>query len=42
VAGIAVQVVELLGVLGRDNEAELVPILPSAFLEGDQVGVVRC
>ncbi|MNF83434.1 hypothetical protein D3C84_657590 [compost metagenome] len=40
VAGVGAQVVELLGILGRDDEAELVPVFPAPFLEGLHVGLV--
>ena len=42
VAGIAAQVVELLGILRRDDKAELVAVFPASFLESRQVGAVRC
>ncbi|MCY1523953.1 hypothetical protein D9M68_588670 [compost metagenome] len=33
VAGIGAQVIELLGILGRDDEAKLVAVVPAALLE---------
>ena len=40
VAGEAAQVVDLDGVLGRDDEAELVAVLPAALEEGPAVRLV--
>src|SRR5690606_2512275 len=40
VAGVAPQVVQLGGIFRRDDEAELVPVVAAAFLEGGQVCVV--
>ncbi|MOA59772.1 hypothetical protein D3C78_1844690 [compost metagenome] len=34
------QVIELLGILWRDNETELVSVLPAARVEGFHVGLV--
>ncbi|MNY32016.1 hypothetical protein D3C86_1662050 [compost metagenome] len=40
VAGVGAQVVELLGILGRDDEAELVAVFPAALLEGLRVCLI--
>src|SRR5690606_3047300 len=40
VAGIGAQVIELLGILGRDDEAKLVAVVPTALLECIEVGMV--
>jgi hypothetical protein len=41
VARIGLEVADVAGVLGRHDEAELVPVLPPALLEGDDIGLVR-
>ncbi|WP_426727541.1 hypothetical protein [Enterobacter cloacae complex sp. 288G10] len=38
--GVGAQVVQLGPVLGRDDEAEMVPVVGAAFLEGVQIGFV--
>jgi hypothetical protein len=40
VPGVGAQVVQLGAVLGRDDEAEMVPVVGAAFLEGVEVGFV--
>lgn len=40
VAGVGAQVVELLGILGRDDKAKLVAVVPATFLERIEVGLV--
>ena len=40
IAGIATQVIELLGILRRHDEPELVPVSTTAFLKGGEVGFV--
>ncbi|MNE70909.1 hypothetical protein D3C80_1667380 [compost metagenome] len=40
VSGVGPQVIELLGILGRDDEAELVSVFPAARLEGFHVGLI--
>jgi hypothetical protein len=40
VPGVGAQVVQLGGVLRRDDEAEMVPVVGAAFLEGIEVGFV--
>src|SRR3546814_12919885 len=38
--GVGAQVVQFGAVLGRDDEAEMVPVVGAAFLESVEVGVV--
>jgi hypothetical protein len=40
VPGVGAQVVQLGAILGRDDEAEMVPVVGAAFLEGVEVGFV--
>src|SRR5690606_36995639 len=40
VAGIGAKVVELLGILGRDDETKLVAVVLAAFLERIEVGLI--
>ncbi len=37
---VGAQVVQFGAILGRDDEAEMVPVIGTAFLEGFEVGVV--